>query len=103
MPHETYATARGGSADAEVLALRTCFPDNYEKVVISNTKGFTGHTLGAGIEDAVLIKSMQRWQAPPIANLPHVQENFKDLNLNKNPHGNYEYGFHMAAGIGNVR
>ncbi|MCP3888517.1 MAG: hypothetical protein GY702_06545, partial [Desulfobulbaceae bacterium] len=59
MSHETYTPARGGSADAEVLALKTCFPDNYQKVVISNTKGYTGHTLGAGIEDAVLIKAMQ--------------------------------------------
>lgn len=100
MSHETYTPARGGSADAEVMALRTCFPDNYQKVVISNTKGFTGHTLGAGIEDAVLIKSMQKGQAPPIANLTHIPEAFKDLNLNKNPHGNYEFGFHMAAGFG---
>ncbi len=100
MSHETYTPARGGSADAEVLALKTSFPDHYKKVVISNTKGFTGHTLGAGIEDAVLVKSMQKGKAPPIANLTRIPEDFKDLNLNRNPHGDYEYGFHMAAGFG---
>ena len=100
MSHETYTPARGGSADAEVAALRTCFPDNYQKVVITNTKGYTGHTLGAGIEDAVLVKSLQRGQAPPIANLTDIEENFKDLNLNRDRHGNYEYGLHMAAGFG---
>lgn len=100
MSHETYTPARGGSADAEVAALRTCFPDNYQKIVITNTKGYTGHTLGAGIEDAVLIKAMQAGQAPPIANLTDIEENFSDLNLNRDHHGNYEFGLHMAAGFG---
>ncbi len=100
MSHETYTPARGGSADAEVNALKQSYPDNYGEVVITNTKGYTGHTLGAAIEDAVLVKAMQRGTAPPIANLKRPSAHFDDLNLNRGGHGNYRYGIHLAAGFG---
>ncbi|MBU0462207.1 MAG: acyltransferase domain-containing protein, partial [Proteobacteria bacterium] len=58
MSHETYTPARGGSADAEVTALETTFAEHLKSICISNTKGFTGHTLGAAIEDVVLIKAL---------------------------------------------
>ncbi|MEM5775496.1 MAG: beta-ketoacyl synthase N-terminal-like domain-containing protein, partial [Anaerolineaceae bacterium] len=44
--HETYTPARGGSASAEIHALRDCFGEQACRVVIANTKGFTGHTMG---------------------------------------------------------
>ncbi|MEZ4462525.1 MAG: hypothetical protein R3E66_22925 [bacterium] len=49
--HETYTPARGGSADAEIASLRRAFGEHADDVVIANTKGFTGHAMGAGIED----------------------------------------------------
>ena len=73
MSHETYTPARGGSADAEITALRTTFKEHTDKICISNTKGFTGHTLGAAVEDVVLVKALQLRKAPPIANLKNVQ------------------------------
>ncbi|MCP4162000.1 MAG: SDR family oxidoreductase, partial [Deltaproteobacteria bacterium] len=100
MSHETYTPARGGSADAEIKALRTAYPDNYGDIVISNTKGYTGHTLGAAIEDAVLVKVLQKGVTPPIANLTNIPKEFEDLNLNRDFHGNYNYGIHLAAGFG---
>src|SRR5512144_3267874 len=42
MSHETYTPARGGSAAAEINALRRTFADVADKIVITNTKGFTG-------------------------------------------------------------
>ncbi|MHA1221420.1 MAG: beta-ketoacyl synthase N-terminal-like domain-containing protein, partial [Candidatus Heimdallarchaeota archaeon] len=51
--HETYTPARGGSASAEVDALRKTFGAKIDDIVIANTKGFTGHAMGAGIEDVV--------------------------------------------------
>ena len=55
--HETYTPARGGSAAAEINSLRRVFGPDANAVVITNTKGFTGHAMGAGIEDVVAIKS----------------------------------------------
>ena len=100
MSHETFTPARGGSADAEVDALRRTYPDHYRGVTITNTKGFTGHTLGAAIEDAVLVKALQKGVAPPIANLTRVPENFADLNFSRCTPADFQYGLHFAAGFG---
>ncbi|MBI9088008.1 MAG: SDR family NAD(P)-dependent oxidoreductase [Desulfobacterium sp.] len=100
MSHETYTPARGGSADAEVTALRTTFKDHLSKVAISNTKGFTGHTLGAAVEDVVLVKALQKRKAPPIANLKNIPDHFKDLNFTNTGAIDAEYGLHLAAGFG---
>ena len=43
--HETYTPARGGSASAEIHALRRVFGDVADRIVIANTKGFTGHAM----------------------------------------------------------
>ena len=37
--HETYTPARGGSASAEIHALRRIFGDGADQIVIANTKG----------------------------------------------------------------
>ncbi len=100
MSHETYTPARGGGADAEISALRESFPKHYKKIMITNTKGFTGHTLGAGIEDAVLVSALQKGKAPPIANLNVIEENFKDILFSKGEEGDYQFGIHHAAGFG---
>ncbi|MBU2630188.1 MAG: acyltransferase domain-containing protein, partial [Proteobacteria bacterium] len=100
MSHETYTPARGGSADAEVTALETAFAGHLNSICISNTKGFTGHTLGAAIEDVVLVKALQKRKAPPIANLKKIPEHFKKLNFSGQEKINSEYGLHLAAGFG---
>jgi len=46
MSHETFTPAKGGSAEAELDALKNTFA-NYQNMIIANTKGFTGHTMGA--------------------------------------------------------
>jgi malonyl CoA-acyl carrier protein transacylase/acyl carrier protein len=101
MSHETFTPARGGSASGEISALRTTFPDDYKKIIISNTKGFTGHTLGAALEDAVMVKALQTGMAPPIANLRNIPEEFRDLTLNKGlKTDGFQYALHLAAGFG---
>ncbi len=100
MSHETYTPARGGSADSEVKALKKTFPGEYRDITITNTKGYTGHTLGAGIEDPVMVKALQMKQAPPIANLREIPDEFADLKFNRGTGGDYEYGLHFAAGFG---
>jgi acyl transferase domain-containing protein/NAD(P)H-dependent flavin oxidoreductase YrpB (nitropropane dioxygenase family)/acyl carrier protein/NAD(P)-dependent dehydrogenase (short-subunit alcohol dehydrogenase family) len=100
MSHETYTPARGGSADAEVTALKTAFPDHLNDICISNTKGMTGHTLGAAIEDVVLVKALQKRKAPPVVNLKKVPAHFKQLNFSGQSNIDSEYGLHLSAGFG---
>jgi acyl carrier protein len=100
MSHETFTPARGGSADAEITALKQAYPDHFGNITITNTKGFTGHTLGAAIEDAVLVKVMQNGMAPPIANLSNIPAEFSDLNFSRQNSGEYLYGLHYSAGFG---
>ena len=66
--HETYTPARGGSAAAEINALRSTFGPQADSIVIANTKGFTGHAMGAGIEDVVAIKALETGIVPPVPN-----------------------------------
>ncbi len=100
MSHETFTPARGGSADAEITALKQAYPEHFGKITITNTKGFTGHTLGAAIEDAVLVKVLQNGMAPPIANLVKVPAEFSELNFSKQASGDFSYGLHYSAGFG---
>jgi malonyl CoA-acyl carrier protein transacylase len=87
--HETYTPARGGSAAAEIRALRQTFGEQASKVVIANTKGFTGHSMGVGVEDVLAVKALEFSTVPPIAN---IQEGFEpdpelgDLNLSHGGH-----------------
>ncbi len=99
--HETYTPARGGSAQSEVKALRQTFGSSADNLVIANTKGFTGHPMGVGIEDASMFYGLMTGRIPPIANHKEVDPELGSLNLSK---GGYypglEYGMRFAAGFG---
>ena len=101
--HETYTPARGGSAAAEIHALRNAFGGQANQVIIANTKGFTGHTMGVGIEDVVAVKALQFGMVPPIAN---IQDGFEpdpelgDLNLSHGGKYPIEYSLRLGAGFG---
>ncbi len=98
--HETYTPARGGSASAEINALRRVFGGDAEKVVITNTKGFTGHAMGAGIEDVVALKALETGIVPPVPNYREPDPDLGTLNLSTG--GNYpvEFALRLAAGFG---
>ena len=81
--HETYTPARGGSAAAEIHALRHVFGDTADQIVIANTKGFTGHAMGAGVEDVVAVKALETGVVPPVANFKEVDPDLGALNLSK--------------------
>ena len=81
--HETYTPARGGSASAEINALRAVFRDDADDVVIANTKGFTGHSMGVGIEDVLAIKALETGLVPPIPNFRDVDPELGNLNLSR--------------------
>ena len=99
--HETYTPARGGSAQSEVRALRETFGDSTNRLVIANTKGFTGHPMAVGIEDASMFYGLLTGRLPPIANHKENDPELGDLNLSTG--GDYPdvtYGLRFAAGFG---
>jgi len=67
--HETYTPARGGSASAEVHALRHVFGDAADQIVVANTKGLTGHAMATGIEDVLAVKALETGLVPPLPTL----------------------------------
>ena len=99
--HETYTPARGGSAQSEVRALRETFGESTDRLVIANTKGFTGHPMGVGIEDASMFHGMKTGRIPPIANHKETDPELGNLNLSKGgDYANIQYGLRFAAGFG---
>jgi 3-oxoacyl-(acyl-carrier-protein) synthase/NAD(P)-dependent dehydrogenase (short-subunit alcohol dehydrogenase family) len=100
LSHETYTPARGGSASAEVYALRHVFGDAANQIVIANTKGFTGHAMATGIEDVVAIKALETGCVPPVANFKEVDPELGQLNLSKGGIYPVEYALHLGAGFG---
>ena len=98
--HETYTPARGGSASAEVFALKQTFKENVQNVIVSNVKGFTGHSMGAGLEDVIAVHSLNTGNVPPIANYKEPDPELAGIHLSKGGHYNFKYALRLAAGFG---
>ncbi|NWF81938.1 MAG: acyltransferase domain-containing protein, partial [Chloroflexi bacterium] len=98
--HETYTPARGGSASAEVAALRRTFGPAASEVVVANTKGFTGHPMGVGIEDVIAVKILEHGIVPPVPNYREVDPELGTLNLSRGGRYPVRYAIHFAAGFG---
>ncbi len=98
--HETYTPARGGSAAAEINALRRVFGTAAGSIVITNTKGFTGHAMGAGIEDVVAIKALETGIVPPVPNYKEPDPELGTLNLSVGGAYPVNYALRLAAGFG---
>ncbi|MFZ0546262.1 MAG: SDR family NAD(P)-dependent oxidoreductase [Candidatus Promineifilaceae bacterium] len=100
MSHETYTPARGGSAAAEVVALRETFGEAAQEIIVSNTKGFTGHPMGVGIEDVIAVKILEHGIVPPVPNFKEVDPDLGPLNLSRGGRYPVQYAIHLAAGFG---
>ncbi|MDJ0768066.1 MAG: SDR family NAD(P)-dependent oxidoreductase [Ilumatobacter sp.] len=98
--HETYTPARGGSAQAEVDALRHVFGDSADRIVVANTKGFTGHAMGVGIEDVLAVKALETGIVPPIANVKEIDPDLGHLTLSKGGAYPVSYALRLGAGFG---
>ncbi|MFW2387596.1 MAG: beta-ketoacyl synthase N-terminal-like domain-containing protein, partial [Polyangiales bacterium] len=98
--HETYTPARGGSAQAEISALRSVFGASADKIVIANTKGMTGHAMGAGVEDATAVKILETGVVPPVANFKEIDPELGPLNLSKGGSYPVQYSLRLGAGFG---
>ncbi|MEW6650707.1 MAG: SDR family NAD(P)-dependent oxidoreductase, partial [Chloroflexota bacterium] len=88
---------------AEINALRYTFGDHANRIIIANTKGYTGHSMGVGVEDVVAVKALQYGQVPPIANYDTAFEpdpELGDLNLSKGGEYPVKYALRLGAGFG---
>jgi hypothetical protein len=107
--HETFTHARGGGcAGAEVTALRAAFGADLPKVLITNSKGMTGHAMGVcfeaqtaalperarpcrlspspAVQDAVAVAALASGRVPPIVNHCEVDPVLGDIRLSKGGH-----------------
>lgn len=100
MAHETYTPPRGGCSQAEAEALKRAFGEAHSQILISNTKGMTGHAMGASLEDAVLAKALQYGKVPPIVNYAEPDPLLGGLNLSKGGAHDRTYGLKISAGFG---
>ena len=98
--HETYTPARGGSAQAEIDALRFVFADTADSIVITNTKGYTGHAMATGVEDVLAIKAMETGVVPRVPNFKEVDPDLGNLNLSQGGTYPVRYGLRLGAGFG---
>jgi acyl transferase domain-containing protein/acyl carrier protein len=98
--HETYTPARGGSAAAEIHALRQVFGRAADHIVIANSKGFTGHPMGVGIEDVVAVKALETGIVPPVPNFEQVDPELGELHLSRGGSYPVRYALRLAAGFG---
>lgn len=98
--HEPYTPARGGCSESEATALRHVFGDQVGQVEVSNTKGMTGHTMGASIEDVAAAKSLQFGRVPPVVNHKVPDPTLAGLTLSKGSARSFQYALRMAAGFG---
>ncbi|MBN1566543.1 MAG: beta-ketoacyl synthase, partial [Acidobacteria bacterium] len=98
--HETYTPARGGSASAEVFALRHVFKEAIDQVVVANTKGATGHPMAVGIEDVVSAKILETGIVPPVPNFKEMDPELGYLNLSKGGPHPVRYVLRLGAGFG---
>ncbi|MAA78234.1 MAG: hypothetical protein CL916_03165 [Deltaproteobacteria bacterium] len=98
--HETYTPARGGSASAEIKGLRQTFGSNIDQILICNSKGATGHSMGAGIEDVLAVKALEHRTVPPIPNYKEVDPELGNISLSKGGTFTGTYALRLAAGFG---
>ena len=69
-------------------------------IIVANTKGFTGHPMGVGIEDVIGVKMLEHQVVPPVPNLREPDPDLGDLTLSKGGRYDVEYAIHLAAGFG---
>jgi len=85
----------------ETAAVKTAFGDAAKKVMMSSTKGNTGHLLGAagGIEAVICAKSVQDNFVPPTINYK-VPDEECDLDIVPNKGRNVQVNYAMSNSLG---
>ncbi|KAI9914635.1 hypothetical protein PsorP6_007294 [Peronosclerospora sorghi] len=103
--HETgtNASATTSCAYAEVTALRTAFgADLLQHLVVTNTKGMTGHPMAVAFEDVAAIEGLRRGWVPPVVHFETHDPALGEPRLRLATGGDYAhtYALRFAAGFG---
>lgn len=101
--HETctHASSASSCAGNEVAALRYAFGDDLlSKLLILNTKGFTGHPMGVSFEDVTAVEVLMKQTVPPVPNYSEKDDYLGDLNISKGGKYACRYALRFAAGFG---
>jgi 3-oxoacyl-[acyl-carrier-protein] synthase II len=108
----TYVNAHGTSTPqgdiAETEAIKTVFGDYARKLVVSSTKGATGHMLGAAgaVETIVCVKAIETDTVPPTINyevpdpecdLDYVPNTARKMKVNAIVNNSFGFGGHNAT------
>jgi 3-oxoacyl-(acyl-carrier-protein) synthase len=103
--HETctHASSASSCSGNEIAALRFAFDQNDElisKLLIVNTKGYTGHPMGVSFEDVTAVEVLMKQIVPPVPNYKVHDDYLGQLKLSQG--GSYEcqYALRFAAGFG---
>jgi 3-oxoacyl-[acyl-carrier-protein] synthase II len=111
----SYINAHGTSTPqgdiAETEAIKTVFGEHARKLVVSSTKGATGHMLGAAgaVEMVVCAKAIQTDTVPPTINyefpdpacdLDYVPNKARQVKVNAVVNNSFGFGGHNASIIG---
>ena len=92
--HETYSH-KPGCSYMEKVSLERVFGEKYREIKVINTKGMTGHIMGASIDEAVSAKALQYQKIPPVVNTKEIDPELEGLNLSKG--GEYEFDYVLRA------
>lgn len=110
----SYINAHGTSTNqgdtCETLAIKSVFGDHARKLVVSSTKGATGHMLGAAgaVEMAFCIKALQNNIVPPTINyekpdpncdLDYVPNTAREMEVKAIINNSFGFGGHNACTI----
>jgi len=99
--HETGTSAYGGCAKAEMDMFSHGFGNKDKaKVLITNTKGMTGHPMSVGIEDVVAVKSLDVGLVPPVVNYQKKDPVLGDIQLSRGGVHDKQYALRFGAGFG---
>jgi 3-oxoacyl-[acyl-carrier-protein] synthase II len=108
----TYINAHGTSTPqgdiAETQAIKSVFGDHARKLVVSSTKGATGHMLGAAgaVEMAICVKAIEKGVVPPTINLDnpdpecdldYVPHTAREMQVNAIVNNSFGFGGHNAT------
>jgi 3-oxoacyl-[acyl-carrier-protein] synthase II len=107
-----YINAHGTSTPlgdiAETKAIKTVFGDHARKLVVSSTKGATGHMLGAtgAVEMGICIKAIEQQVVPPTINLEkpdpecdldYVPKTAREMKVTAVVNNSFGFGGHNAS------
>ena len=100
--HETFtnASAQRSCAFCEITALRQVFGSHLSELLITNTKGFTGHAMGVSFEDVACLGALKTNCIPPVVNFQQEDENLGRLNLSTGEKKEKQFAIRFAAGFG---